>query len=310
MVVTGRHDHYGGDFNERFATALRFNLARLAERGVACEVILVEWNPIAGRPHLVEVMRRDCPVHPPASFRGIVVAPEYHAALTQNPQLEYLEYVAKNIGIRRARAPWVLVTNTDILLGRAVVETIAAARLEPGTIYRAARYDIKLGADQTGVAWDALEDPVNHVRRPTLVPPIYSGGSGDFVLTDRETLHTLRGYNEVYRAARVAVDLNFLIKAHGAGYRLSDIGGPVYHINHVGSFRISKSVYRDSPAGAAWGNRHWHARHVVYNNPGNWGLADAPERALADGTVGLEFDWRAVPPLVELRRIVLPIRHA
>jgi hypothetical protein len=30
---------------------------------------------------------------------------------------------------------------------------------------------------------------------------------------------------------------------------------------------------------------------------------------MADGAVFLEFDWRAVPPLVDLRRIVLPIRH-
>jgi hypothetical protein len=26
--------------------------------------------------------------------------------------------------------------------------------------------------------------------------------------------------------------------------------------------------------------------------------------------VSLDFDWRAVPPIVELRRVVLPIRQA
>ena len=48
----------------------------------------------------------------------------------------------------------------------------------------------------------------------------------------------------------------------------------------------------------------------MYNNPDGWGLADAPARTLPDGTVSLGFDWRAAPPLVELRRVVLPIRQA
>jgi hypothetical protein len=29
-----------------------------------------------------------------------------------------------------------------------------------------------------------------------------------------------------------------------------------------------------------------------------------------DGTTFLEFDWKAVPPLIELRRVVLPARKA
>ncbi len=309
VVVTGRHDNYGGDFNERFFTALRFNHSRLAERGIAFEVILVEWNPVPDRPYLSDVLARDC-ADLASAVRCFVVAPRYHEAFTQNPRIQYLEYVAKNVGIRRAEAPFVLATNTDVLFGRHVIDTIAAAQLRTGIVYRAPRYDIKFGADQSRLGWDALEDPANHVRRPSLAPPLFAGGSGDFALADRETFHALRGYNEVYRAGRVGVDYNFLVKAHGAGFAITDIGGPVYHINHVGSFRISKALYRDNPAEAPWGDSHWHSRFVVYNNPEGWGLADAPSRPLSDGSVYLEFDWRAVPPLVDLRRVVLPVRQA
>ncbi len=182
IVVTGRNDQYGGDFNERFFTALRFNHERLASRGVACEVILVEWNPVPGKPYLAELLSREFPALAASTLKRYVVAPEYHVAFTQNPQLGYLEYVAKNVGIRRASAPFVLVTNTDVLLGRQVVEAIAGG-LPPGTIQRAARYDIKLGIDQSHLTWDALEDSANHVRQPVLKPPLFSGGSGDFVLT-------------------------------------------------------------------------------------------------------------------------------
>lgn len=310
IVVTGRHDNWGGDFNERFFTALRFNHARLAERGVAFEVVMVEWNPVEDRPRLAELVAREFPDLAPGILRRIVVAPEYHAALTQNPRIPYLEYVAKNVGIRRAAAPFVLASNTDILLGRHVVDAIAERRLRSGALYRAPRYDIKLGADQSRIGWDALEDVANHIRRPTLSPPLYAGGSGDFALADRETFHALRGYNEVYRAAKHGLDHNLLVKAHGAGVPIEDIGGPVYHINHVGSYRISKALYRDNPKDAPWGDSRWHSRHVVYSNPDGWGLSGAPERTLPDGTTLLAFDWRAVPPLVELRRIVLPIRQA
>jgi hypothetical protein len=307
IVITGRNDQYGGDFNERFFTALRFNHERLAGRGVACEVILVEWNPVPGKPCLSELLPRAMP-ELAGALKRYVVAPAYHTALTQNPQLGYLEYVAKNVGIRRVSAPFLLVTNTDVLLGRRVVDAIAGG-LAPGTIFRAPRYDIKLGIDQSHLTWDALEDPANHVRQPVLKPPLFTGASGDFVLSDRETWHRLRGYNEVYRAARVAVDLNFLVKAHGAGYPIADIGGPVYHINHVGSLRMSKGLYRDTPSDTPWGNMRWHSRHVVYQNPDGWGLNDAPAIPLPDGSVLLDFDWKAVPPLIELRRIVLPARQ-
>ena len=308
IVVTARHDNYGGDVSERILKPLEFNASRLSERGIAYEVILVEWDPIPGRPYLLDRLATHLPEIAARTIRRIIVAPEYQAALTQNPRPFYLEYLAKNVGIRRAAAPFVLVSNVDILLGRTVVNTLAQEGL--GTIYRAPRYDIKLGLDQAGVSWDVLEDPANQAVRSVLRPPLFSHGSADFLLADRETFHRLRGFNEVYRAARVGIDTNFLAKAYGAGHRIEEIAGPVYHINHVGSFRTSKAAAQDGSLDSSWGNTDWHARHVTYNNPDGWGLGEAPARQLPDGTTFLEFDWKAVSPLIELRRLVLPTRQA
>jgi hypothetical protein len=173
-------------------------------------------------------------------------------------------------------------------------------------MYRAPRYDIKLGVDQSGLRWPALEDPANQVRRPDLKPPLLASAAGDFLLSDRDTFHRMRGFNEVYRAARAGLDLNFMVKVHGAGIPIVEIGGPVYHVNHVGSMRISKALHSrsDSP----WGDLDWHSDRVTYNNPDRWGLGAAPTRVRSDGVVFLDFDWAAVPPLVELRRIALPAR--
>ena len=310
IVVTARHDNYGGDFRERIAVPVRFNHERLTEHGVPYELVLVEWDPIPARPLLCEVLAREVPEIGGDVLHAIVVAPGYQKALTQNPRVPYLEYMAKNVGMRRARAPFTLVTNADILLGRDVVKALAARRLEPGTMYRAARYDIKLGVDSAGLQWAALEDPANQVRRPDLKPPLLSSAAGDFLLSDRDTFHRLRGFNEVYRAARAGVDLNFMVKVHGAGIPIVEIGGPVYHVNHVGSMRVSKALHRDSRSTSPWGDLDWHSDSVTYNNPDNWGLSAAPARTREDGVEFLDFDWRAVPPLIELRRIVLPARVA
>ena len=161
IVITARHDNYGGDVSERILKPLEFNAARLSERGVVYEVVLVEWDPIPGRPLLSEVLATRLPDLTERTLRRIVVAPEYQRALTQNPRAGYMEYLAKNVGIRRAAAPFVLVSNIDILLGKAVVEALSTGRLATGTIYRSPRYDIKLGVDQSGLSWDVLEDPAN-----------------------------------------------------------------------------------------------------------------------------------------------------
>ena len=306
VVITARHDNYGGDFRERIVTPLRFNYEKLSERGVPYEVILVEWDPIEDRPLLCDMLIKELPEVTSRVLRTIVVASEYQAAMTQNPRIPYLEYLAKNVGIRRARGRFVLVTNADILLGREVVDVLAGRQLEPATMYRAPRYDIKLGVDQSGLRWPALEDQANQVRRPDLKPPLLASAAGDFLLSDRDTFQKLRGFNEVYRAARAGVDLNFMVKVHGAGIPIREIGGPVYHVNHVGSMRISKSLH--DRAQSPWGDLDWHSDRVSYNNRDDWGLGAAPSRQRSDGIVFLDFDWRAVPPLVELRRVALPAR--
>ena len=309
IVLTGRNDNYGGDFNTRLVRTLRFNWGAISERHISCEVILVEWNPIQGRPTLIELTRAELPDIPAERFRGYLVDRQYHGAYTLNPKLDYLEYVAKNVGIRRARGGVVLVTNTDIFFSRGVVDALAGGALEANAVYRAARIDLALGTDQSRVTWEGLEDASSHAHRPTLEPPFYAGGSGDFVLIDRGSWRQLRGYNEVYRAARAGVDHNFLVKAYGCGYRIVDLGSPVYHVNHPGSYRISKTVLESAAAEAAWGKRRWASRTVVYDNPENWGLGHAPERELRGGARYLDFDWKAVPPIADLRRVVLPLRR-
>jgi hypothetical protein len=303
IVVTGRNDGHGGDFNGRFLRTLSFNHDRLTERGIAYELVLVEWAPPADRPLLTDVVREALPGVSPA-LASYLVDSRYHDACSLNPRLTYMEFLAKNVGIRRAKGRAILSTNADIYLGRKIVDALADVVIEPRTVYRATRVDVKLGADESHVHWDLLEDQRNQTANKPIQPPLYSGGSGDFLLLERSSFHALRGFNEIYRLARLGTDLNFLVKAYSSGFRIVDIGGEVYHTSHVGSFRISKNVVPDEVE-ASWGTQ-WPARRVVYENPEFWGLRDAPEHQVDDRTVRLDFSWDAVPPLVDLRRLVLP----
>jgi len=305
IVSTGRNDSYGGNFEERFLRTLRFNTAQLAAREVAAEFVFVEWAAPAGRPLLSDLAREAVPGCS-LTFRSYVVDAAYQEALTLNRRVAYLEFIAKNVGIRRARGEFILTTNADVFLGRGVLDALARRALGRGTVYRARRIDLKLGIDQTSLDWDVLEDARNYDGglKP-LKPPLYAGGTGDFVLADAATFARLRGFNEVFRVAKIGIDKNFLVKALDAGVAIVDIGSPVYHINHVGSYRASKAQYRGEAADAPYGDDRWPAGSVIYENPDNWGLADAPMVPLRAGTWRLPFHWNAVPPLVDLDRVTL-----
>lgn len=304
ILVTGRNDDFGGDFNGRFFRALRFNHEQLAAAGVSHEFIFVEWRPLPDRPYLATLLAAEFPGLTPAALRCYVVDPAYHDAISLNPLLQFQEFVAKNVGIRRARGQFLLTTNSDIYLGRGIVAQLAARGLERGVLYRAARHDVKDNIDPAWMNWDVLEDERNWDLVNRIKPPLFTNASGDFLLLDGDSYHRLRGFNEVYRRAKVHIDANFCIKALSSGIAIRDIGSAVYHVGR-GTLHGQVGSYRHRPNEAPWGNIRWNKK-VIYANGPEWGLGDAPERALDAGTTVLEFDWRVVGPMVDLKRVVLP----
>jgi hypothetical protein len=308
LVLTGRNDGYGGDFITRFFRSLRFNHQQLTSRGVAHELVFVEWAPPSGarliRDHIFDAI----PELDPSVCRWYVVDPQYQDVLSLNPRLEYLEFPAKNVGVRRARGRFVLTSNCDVYFGRRILDVLAEDTLEPGVLYRAPRHDLTLPAERPALDWSVLEDP-RYLAGPAhlLKPPYMGSATGDFVLLDRGSFHDIGGFNEVYRVARIGVDRNILVKALSSGLRIADIGGPVYHENHEGSYRLNPTAYAGRETEAPWGDRRWHSGGVSYVNPPTWGLSEAPMRAIGERAWYLDFSWVAVPPLVDLQRIVLPV---
>jgi hypothetical protein len=304
IVATGRNDDFGGDFNGRFFRALRFNHEQLAAAGVAHEFVFVEWRPLDDRPLLASLLADELADLRSLPLRSYVVDPAYHDALSLNPRLQFQEFIAKNVGLRRARGEFVLTTNTDIYLSRGVIACLQQRTLETGVLYRAARHDLRPDRDVTAIDWDLLEDERNCEIVNEIRPPLFTNASGDFLLLDQWTSHRLRGFNEIYRVAKIHIDGNFCVKAHASGIRIVDIGAPVYHVGR-GTLHAQVGTYRARPSEAPWGDVRWRSE-VIYENGDGWGLGHAPERLADCGATFLAFDWQAVGPMVDLGRLVFP----
>jgi hypothetical protein len=260
--------------------------------------VFVEWRPIEGQPYLATLLATE--FHDLGSLlRCYVVDPRYHEALSLNPRLQFQEFLAKNVGIRRARGRLVLTTNTDIYLSRGLIASLRSQSLPLGVLYRAVRCDLKSDVDVTRLDWDVLEDTRNYDVINLIQPPLFTNAAGDFLLLDRESYHRLGGFNELYRVAKIHIDGNFCVKAHSSKVPLIDIGAPVFHLGR-GTFHALRGLYGAQPAHAPWGDSRWESG-TRYVNPPNWGLGSAPERRIDERTIYIDFNWSAVGPMVDLR---------
>src|SRR5688572_22026098 len=142
IVITGRNDGYGGDFLTRFLATLQFNHRELAARAIPHEYVLVEWAPLPGRPLLSEVVEERCDAATAAVVRSVIVDAAYHEGMRQNPRLVYLEFPAKNVGIRRALGEYVITTNCDVAFGRHILGRLERRELETQVVIRAPRWDL------------------------------------------------------------------------------------------------------------------------------------------------------------------------
>jgi hypothetical protein len=302
IVLTGRNDNFGGDFNQRLFSALSYNHRLLMAGGVDYELVFVEWRPVNGRVLLSDLIREQLP-NLASRMTAYEVDERYHDAFSQNPRLQFHEFIAKNVGIRRALGSYILVTNTDIYLSREIVNMVARQLFRPMVLYRATRLDLKHWLDSTNLDEAVLTDPRNQAALNVLKWPYLSNAAGDFLLLDRFSFHALRGFNEVFRVAKIHIDTNFCFHVRANGVMVADTGARVYHVGE-GTFRAQRRVYREHPSRAPWGDS-W-CKQMLYNNPPNWGLGDAPALERSAQHVRLEFDDRAVPPLVELHRLTKP----
>jgi hypothetical protein len=150
VVVASRNDAHGGNIHKRMQLFLRGLLAQTRRYGMRWELVVVEWNPPADRPPLFEVLPAPAPGDS-LCVRYITVPAAVHARYRRAADLALFQMTAKNVGIRRAAADFILCTNVDLLFSDPLCQFVATTPLRPDTYYRANRCDVPDGVDP---AWD------------------------------------------------------------------------------------------------------------------------------------------------------------
>lgn len=148
IVVCGRNDNYGGDFNQRLQNMLLWNYHWLNHYQLESEIIFVNYNPLPDNKPIEEM------VSFPASndkvrIRILEVPFSLHQKILDahvRKPVPLLEFIAKNVGIRRAEGKFVVVTNADVLFDPFLLRMLKDEKLSDGIFYRATRVDFELPA--------------------------------------------------------------------------------------------------------------------------------------------------------------------
>jgi hypothetical protein len=138
-------------------------IGQAKRHGLRSELIVVEWNPPPDR-----LLLRDALSWPDlglCTVRFVEVLPELHQRYRHAEVLPLYQMIAKNVGIRRAHAPFVLVTNIDILLSDELVSYLAEGRLQKNKMYRIDRLDIATDVPVDGSVDEQLRCCESHLTR-------------------------------------------------------------------------------------------------------------------------------------------------
>ena len=260
IVVTGRNDNYDGNFDERLAIAVGRNLKSLPD----AEFIFVEWNPFLDRPLTCEKLQKVFKDR----IRYFAVHPKYHDFYCTIDG--FLEYPAKNVGIRKAVGKFIACVNSDIIFAPDLVDALKG-NLSPNTIYRAARIDIRP---------DYL-----YVRFP--LHPKFKlcenygpmNAAGDFLMMDRDLWFNTTGYCEEFPWQRLHKDAFIVHQLIEQGFPVENIGA-MTHWRHPSSW--SNGFCRSKV-----GDVKWDFKTCGYTrNKDTWGLTFA-EEPVKDGVTWL-----------------------
>jgi hypothetical protein len=244
------------DFRERLVATISWNV-----RYLVSEVVFVEWNPPPDRELLAHELTKkfEC-------LRAYVVPADTHARICENQNIKLLEYHAKNVGIRRANADWILSTNADAAVGLDSVNKLLDTKLDDNLLWTAERWDIPWREDEQRHIgfWGSLR-----YRRPI---PYERLGTGEFSLASRELWHRARGFDEGMVRHRIGCDVRGTAQMIALGGTVRRVG-TVLHLTHPTSCTENIQPHHGelaTPEG------------VPYENGDDWGLGDAREVQLAE----------------------------
>ena len=140
FVLAARNDDYAGNFLNRVTTSLKVLIYLANKFKSNFELIVVEYNPPKDKERLSVALKIKNNTHLPVRF--ITIPTEFHESISKGFKNPLFEYIAKNIGIRRARGEYILTMNPDIIFEEKLIEFLSQDSLNKHNFYRINRHDI------------------------------------------------------------------------------------------------------------------------------------------------------------------------
>jgi hypothetical protein len=141
FVVTSRNDNHGGDMRKRMRIFTKALLHQCNKFQLNAELIFMEWNPIPNEDYLINILPQSGSTDY-LKIRYIRVPSTIHEKHHYHKRLPVFQMIAKNAGIRRAIAPFIVCTNVDLLFSDELIGYLASKPLKANYFYRANRCDI------------------------------------------------------------------------------------------------------------------------------------------------------------------------
>jgi hypothetical protein len=261
-VMVGRNDDYMPDFSHRLQATIAWNTRHLID-----EVIFIEWNPPPERELLAPTLTEKF-----ANVRVYVVPQEIHQRLCENSRLPLMEYHAKNVGIRRAKSPWIIATNADVAIGADTIQNFARMPLANDVAWTAQRIDI------SWTEWRQKEIGLIDCLRYRRIIPYSEHGTGDFLLASRDLWHRVSGYDENLLKHRIGCDIRGAAQLLAHGAKIQRIGN-VMHLAHPTSCTEQVQAHHGEYAPLD---------NLPYQNDEAWGLGNCKEVEIAERVWRLE----------------------
>jgi hypothetical protein len=307
IVLTGRNDNYCGDFLRRMQCCIDSIIHGSERSALPTELLIVEWNPPTENPPLSDALI--LPANEENTFcsvRIISVPHEIHSLF--NTKIPLIEYTAKNVGMRRARGNYILVTNPDNFFTSSFFTDLRDQTLSPTAFYRADRLDISAQELTFYVTGDkdaqissstvlhhsscaALKDVLDKHEKSeenkkslhlsfTSLADLYTDSSGDFLLAHRAAWRNVGGYKETTDFF-THIDSICCLQFVALGLEQRWLPKPIYHFDHARNIERLK-------ADKAWGeytrlrDRLSAGEDILPVNAPDWGLGSEslPEKWL------------------------------
>jgi hypothetical protein len=147
IVWASRNDDYANGVNERLIRSLESAQITGRELGIDLELIVVDWNSPNG--NSLSGLLIKAGVH---GVRVIEVPSSLSFQYSSHPGKPFVEYLAKNIGIRRARGSQVAVVNADVLISRKLMSLCVERPFLETSFLRADRLDFEWSSNGVKIA--------------------------------------------------------------------------------------------------------------------------------------------------------------